>query len=91
MTGWTEVRLLTAARGRRDNRPRWVAAWWLSRRSGLTHRQVSRILGCQPSGVSHMLARLRARSDDDDELAMWLATLEERARAASGGPEESEM
>jgi CRP-like cAMP-binding protein len=82
--------VLTAARGRRDNRPRWVAAWWRSRRSGLTHRQVSRVLGCQPSGVSHMLARLRAHSDDD-ELATWLATLEERARAASGGPEESEM
>jgi REP element-mobilizing transposase RayT len=89
-TGCTEERLLKAARGRRNNRPRWVAAWWLSRRAGLTHRQVSRLLGCQPSGVSHMLARLRARSDDD-ELATWLATLEERARAARGGPEEGEV
>lgn len=72
--GVPEAQFTVSLRGRRDNRRRWVAAWWLGRRAGLTHRQISHLLGCSPASVANLLQRLKERPDP--QISDWQSALE---------------
>jgi len=78
-TGVASDTLLSAKRGRRDNRARWVLAWWLGRRAGLSHGETGAQLGCKAGSVGNMLLRLR-KSAPDAEVAGWMAELESLRR-----------
>ncbi|MDP2317090.1 MAG: transposase [Pseudomonadota bacterium] len=68
-------RLRTSLAGRADNRPRWVAAWWLTAGLGLTQRAAARALVVSEEQVSRWLARVPALAVDDAEVGRWLAEL----------------
>ena len=78
VTGRTEEELLVSRRGRRDNRARWLTAWWLERRAGLTQREIARHMDCLQPSVANMLLRLRGRTKGeaaDGELVGWMEAL----------------
>jgi len=83
VTGQTKDELLTSRRGRRDNRARWLTAWWLERRSGLTQREIGRHMDCGAASIGNIFLRLRRQAQAgtlDPELAAWMQALDELAR-----------
>lgn len=78
VTGQPLEALLRNRRGRRDNRARWLLAWWMVRRTDLKHREIAHYLECSDNSVSNMLQRIR--NTDDAELAGWMTALKKRAK-----------
>jgi REP element-mobilizing transposase RayT len=63
----------------KDQRARWLAAWWLQRRTGRTQREVSEVLGATTSQVCTWVKTVERRRFSDLTLAAWAQTLEDRA------------
>ncbi len=74
--GLSREELLGSRRGRRGNRARWVAAWWMTRWGRLPGRVVATAMGIKPSGVSQMAAKARSQRHDDVDLDAWMTALE---------------
>jgi len=72
--------ILAPKQGRRDNRHRWVAAWWLTWSGRLSGVEAARVLGIRRSGVSQMAAKARSRRLEDPELDVWMTELESLLR-----------
>jgi REP element-mobilizing transposase RayT len=76
VTGLSQDQLLSAPRGRRGNRARWVVAWWLRWKDRMTGGAVSRFLGVSEARVSHMVRKAREAEEQDTEpLVTWMEQL----------------
>ncbi len=75
------VRALVESRmGRGGNRPRSLAAWWLSRRSGLTLVEVGRLLDMSGSTTSIAIQRLLSARQRESRIDSWMDRLDLRQR-----------
>lgn len=72
--------ILEPRQGRRDNRRRWVAAWWLTWSGRTSGVQAARALGVHRTGVSQMSAKARALRSEDPEIDAWMTELESLQR-----------
>ncbi len=77
----TEAAALFAPLPGKDQRPRWLAAWWLERRCGLTHREIARLLRGERSRVTRWIGTCQRRRWQDVTLTTWMVRLEEVAGA----------
>ncbi len=79
VTGTTLEELQQRRPGPRGQPERWLAMWWLARRSGLPLSTVGRILGTDPAQVSRALARFRRRRRTSRRLDGWACQLLDEA------------
>ncbi|MES2638967.1 MAG: transposase [Myxococcota bacterium] len=73
--GLDAAALCKARLGRGDNRPRWLAAWWLAVDLGFGQRAVAEALGATEQQVSLWLGRFRTVAVQDAQVAGWLEAL----------------
>lgn len=69
--------VLRAPRGRRGNRARWVAIWWLRRGDRFSGTRIARHLGVHPPAVSQMRSLVEAVRGTDEQIDDWMTRLEE--------------
>ncbi len=66
--------------GRKGNRARWVAAWWLTWAGRVPNKRVAEILGISRSGVSQQARKAREMRQEDEQMDAWMTALEGRYR-----------
>lgn len=79
VTGVGRAALTVSARGATGNPARWLAAWWLERAAGLTHREIGRILGASPVLVSRWIRAIP--QSPRAELRRWQLALSPKGAA----------
>lgn len=68
--------LVSGRRGRVENRPRWVAAWWLVNGLGLSNRAAARAIGANEAQVSRWLPRVAADAAEPGDVKGWVEALQ---------------
>lgn len=72
--------LLEPRVGRKGNRKRWVAAWWMTWAGRVKGFRAAEVLGVALSGVSQLAGKARKCREEDEQLDAWMTQLEERYR-----------
>ena len=75
-TGQTLEELLTTPKGRKGNPANWLAAWWMSRRCGISHGQIAGVFGASQVIISQRIKRVEERRDSDPQMRAWMVALQ---------------
>ena len=90
ITGQPPESVLRSPRAPHSNPANWLAAWWMSRRCGIDHGQIARLMGTDLAAVTRRIARVESEDSDDARLREWQVALWARRPAGSDGGEEDE-
>jgi len=74
-TDQTLVQLLTTPKGRKGNPANWLAAWWMSRRCGVSQGLICRVFGASHATISQRIKLVEERRGSDPQFRAWTAAL----------------